>query len=795
MGLEQVGVEAIIAGMASFDQDSRRFRGLVLDMGQAAKQAETDTGGLGDVLAGVGGVIQRVGEIAAGILTAQIFQNIAAGLQEIALDALQAAAEFQRLTIQFEGLFARELVGQGVTDDFAEALRLAVVPAHAMLDWVRDISVQTPFTPQSLARTVALSMAMGFASDEAQDLAYAVGNFTAGMGLEQDVMERIIYNFGQMRAAGKVTGTELRDLARGGFVPIVDVLHRMQENLGRTNMSFDAFRRAAGAGRVDVNAFFEAFEQISTEQFPGAMERMMHTWQGVMTNIQELLQMVFGWDVFGPIVNRVTTAMADALEALMTPEFMTGAEEFGRRLNDAFGGVIYIIRTEFIPAVQDLLTALFGPIQMPTWEDLGDAIEDIRTKINLFIAGPATAFVEWITKRLIPGIEEARAGIVKALDPITRGLKILFDAIKDFWSTYGEAVIEQFRNIGDALAEAFGFTAGAGISNVAKLLSGLGTWITQNGPAIVDAISKFADAVIKAIPVVTEIITFIVDNWSTIVLVAGVILGIGKAFSILGAIITGVLPIFVAIWGAIITVLALLPVLPAIITGFVIGVLLALLATVSFLIGAVIGIVVNNWDLLKKKADMLITVVSVAFQAVVNDVMKWLSGAFTTFVLWLADLAIQITTWIVTTAQDAYGAATTIGSMLMQGILDGIQSMADRVRQAMRNVVRGVIDIAGGTLKSGSLSKVFAKIGREINEGFAAGITKTTRMPQTAIAMTVANTIGIARAAPAAATVAGAGYTDARSYSFEVNPNYSQMQSAASVQDDLLAMIAMIGGI
>jgi hypothetical protein len=164
-------------------------------------------------------------------------------------------------------------------------------------------------------------------------------------------------------------------------------------------------------------------------------------------------------------------------------------------------------------------------------------------------------------------------------------------------------------------------------------------------------------------------------------------------------------------------------------------------------------------------------------------------------VLWLANLAVQITTWIVQTAQNAYGIARTLGAMIMQGILDGIQSMVAQVQQAMRNVVRGLINLAGGVLKTGSPSKIFAKIGREINQGLAAGITKTTRMPQAAIAMTVANTIGMAAAAPAAATVAGAGYTDARSYSFEVNPNYSQMQSAASVQDDLLAMIAMIGGI
>ena len=109
-------------------------------------------------------------------------------------------------------------------EDFGRALAAAQRPAANMVQWMQRLAVTTPFTRQDISETMAFSMAMGFTAKQSKELTLAIGEFVSGMGLSTEVMERIVLQFGQMQAGGKLFGTELRDLARGAFVPVNQIL-------------------------------------------------------------------------------------------------------------------------------------------------------------------------------------------------------------------------------------------------------------------------------------------------------------------------------------------------------------------------------------------------------------------------------------------------------------------------------------------------------------------------------------------------------------------------------------------
>lgn len=379
---------------------------------------------------------RRIWEMTAGYIIANVIMRIAGAIRDLGREVLDAVASFQLLEIQLSGLIASETVDR-FGGDFQDALAGSTQRVQELIGWIKQLAITTPFTVQTLQRTLAVSMAMGFTSDESQTLTKAIGNFTAGMGLSQEIMERIIYNFGQMKAAGKVTGTELRDLARGGFVPIVKVLEIMQENMGMTNMKFEDFRKLAGSGAVDVNEFFRAFEQLADERFPNAMERMSQTWAGLTGNIKDFIQSVVGAGLFGPAFSKITSALALGFQQLIDPQ-----------IQDAINGL-------------GLVLARFFEIDLTN-------VEEIKTVILEFI---------WVLTGALRRVQETgdwgtfwtQMGVP---ENVVSGLM----AIKDWFDTAGQWLVDNGANIKAAL---IGIGVGLGVIMGVSAVVGILTALTN----------------------------------------------------------------------------------------------------------------------------------------------------------------------------------------------------------------------------------------------------------------------------------------------------------------------------
>jgi tape measure domain-containing protein len=146
-------------------------------------------------------------------------------------------------------------------------------------------------------------------------------------------MRRIIENFGQMQAAGKLTGTELRDLARGAFLPINRVLDIMGESLGldadKTGKLRTELQGMVSSGETDVKTFFEAFNTMVARDFPNSVGKASKSFAVVKSNLMDFLQSVIGWRVITPTLDLISGRMSSFIEKFMTPEILVFSEQLG----------------------------------------------------------------------------------------------------------------------------------------------------------------------------------------------------------------------------------------------------------------------------------------------------------------------------------------------------------------------------------------------------------------------------------------------------------------------------------
>lgn len=295
--------------------------------------------------------LKRIAEIAIGMNLSNLIWNFASKIKALGATALEAAGDFQALEIRMKALIQREqLETKGIA--FGDSLAYASDKAEELTDWISMIAVKSRYTADAIANTFTLGMAYDLTADQSQRLTESIVNFATGMGLEEDTMRRIIENFGQMMAAGKLTGTELRDLARGAFLPVNRVLEIMGQNLGLDEQKMGDLRKKlqemTTEGEISVKEFFEAFMQMSERDFPNSIEKMSRSWDVVKSNMKDFVQSVIGWRVIKPTLDIVSGRMADFISQFMKPEIIQFAKQLGRsiafladvffKLSDAFTG-------------------------------------------------------------------------------------------------------------------------------------------------------------------------------------------------------------------------------------------------------------------------------------------------------------------------------------------------------------------------------------------------------------------------------------------------------------------------
>jgi tape measure domain-containing protein len=170
--------------------------------------------------------------------------------------------------------------------------------ATDMLKELRDFASKTPFEfPELLSATTKMK-AMGFEAEEVLPTLKALGDASAGLGGTGETITRLTLALGQMKAKGKVSGEEMRQLAEVG-IPAWEIL---AQAIGKTTAETMALSKK---GVIPADKAVQALVKGIGERFPDMMGKLENSWAGVTSTIKDNTRFIIGditKNLFGEIL-------------------------------------------------------------------------------------------------------------------------------------------------------------------------------------------------------------------------------------------------------------------------------------------------------------------------------------------------------------------------------------------------------------------------------------------------------------------------------------------------------------
>lgn len=401
--LPLTGVELIAKGQSAFFGAMDKASKAVSTFNNSTQDASKGVSVFGDVLKGTLAANAIIGA----------FSAAAGQISALGNQAFGAAVQMQQLEVSLESLAAREIMTAGGASDMNQALAQAGPVADNLMQKIKELSLISPFEYQDIVNVFRLNMAFGQTSEMSLELTRAILNMSAASGQGAGMMERIAYNFSQMSMTGRITQRDIRDLALAG----VDVSRVLRDELG---MSVEEVDNKLKSGQMTFQQVSEAFVSYADKNFGGAAERMSKTFQGLQSSFNDLITFS-GLDIFGPALERVTTAL-QGLFATAQAFVASGAL---KDLGVIFGEIVGLFIND-MPKATDEVTA--GMIQIrdavaQTTPEAAAALDEIMSEnqqleMRTRFQNVALEAVEWganIVTSLAEGIIMGAAAVLSAL--------------------------------------------------------------------------------------------------------------------------------------------------------------------------------------------------------------------------------------------------------------------------------------------------------------------------------------------------------------------------------------------
>ncbi len=211
--------------------------------------------------------------------------------------------------------------------------------AEAFLRDMADFAARTPFEFPELLDASKRMLAYGFAAEDVLPTMEAVGNASAAVGLGTEGINRIILALGQMRAKGKLSAEEMRQLTETG-IPAWEIL---AEAMNKTTAEIMDMQQK---GLIPADEAIQTIIEGMNKRFPGMMKNMENTWEGVTSTIKDVWRMTIG---------AVTQNLFQGLVS-----WLQGVRDFATNFYDTFQryGLQRAISESFGPEVAALVSVL-----------------------------------------------------------------------------------------------------------------------------------------------------------------------------------------------------------------------------------------------------------------------------------------------------------------------------------------------------------------------------------------------------------------------------------------------------
>ena len=364
---------------------------------------------VGGLVRNLAGGLVRIGQIAAGILLAEVFRKGAEAIQWFMRTALQATETMQRLGIQIQTLTAREMqknintaIDQAVSwrvlgregelltfdveklttalgDNAAQILKLnpelkvlmgterrfitvtsdvnkkwistsdvfnkAAEDSRLMINELKRIAIISPFTVATVNTMFRLGSAMGFTAKEAKTVTKGMLDVAAGLGLTEDQARRLMLNFSQIRSQSKLTQRDIREMSLTGF-QMAEVFEEMNRTLGLNIKTNLDFNDALRSSKFTWEEFVESFASMADREFGESARRMAFTIGGLKSTFKDVFLVTIP-TILIPAAEIFGKFAEDAVGNLLEVVESGKLEEIGRDIADRVGEGLGTVKSVF----------------------------------------------------------------------------------------------------------------------------------------------------------------------------------------------------------------------------------------------------------------------------------------------------------------------------------------------------------------------------------------------------------------------------------------------------------------
>ena len=278
-----------------------------------------------------------------------------------------AAAALQRVT----GLASGAIIGFNSDLEQAQVsfkvMTGSAIAAQKHLEDLRGFAQTTPFEFPELLEASKRLQAYGVATADVIPLMTTLGNITAGVGKEK--LPQLILAYGQVSAATRLMGTELRQFQEAG----VPMLATLAEQFGKTT---GEIQKMVEAGKISSTDVRKALDSLSADggRFFNLMAEQSRTFGGAMSNIKDGLNFAVseGFKPFFDALRDTAVGVADFLQSDPFKVWASGAARHIKLVGDA---VVALVTGRGFDLLYDDLNRTFG-------SDTGRSIADVLEALN-----------------------------------------------------------------------------------------------------------------------------------------------------------------------------------------------------------------------------------------------------------------------------------------------------------------------------------------------------------------------------------------------------------------------------
>ena len=369
------------------------------------------------------------------------------GLFSVVKGAIQAAAAFEQTQVAFNTMLG------------------SAAQANTMLRELSEFAAKTPFQLTEVEQGAKALLAFGIEGDKIIPTLKSLGDVSAGLAVP---MERLILNFGQVKAQAKLTGREMRDFAIAG-VPLLDELAK---NLNKSKVEIQDM---VSEGKIGFKEVEDAFESMSGEggRFFDLMDKQSKTFLGRVSNLRD------NWELFlreqgnqlivwaGVFVDKLAE-MVEWLRKDAQGLNYVGKTVYGLgKFFVAFGKTLIAVNKTGVAMIATLIDV--GKLGVGVAKSLRDAFKASGSKITQIVTAIAMA--------MTGNFKGAVTAMKQTVNDSFNGIQANFENFKTNAGANVKFVTEAWAEASTAWSE---FATLEGFDSVVKEYGELGTSIEKN---------------------------------------------------------------------------------------------------------------------------------------------------------------------------------------------------------------------------------------------------------------------------------------------------------------------------